>query len=300
MFFLVAWVVCFSLAFVGNKYVLMYCTPMLYVAIRMGIPGIFLFVENFFIKRRNTIEKLSSNWFKFGLTIFLTTLFPLYLRSYGLKHLPASRFTILGSIDPFAACFWGWIIFGDIVTLRQIIASIIAMSGIIVLVITKDNSGILNTPSLWIFSYPELAALASTFVAKLGWALTKSLIKDNNLHSTEMNGVIMFFAGIAATIISYFNGEFVALSSFTNPKFFAFTVATIFINTLGYLFFTECLRRHHFTLISIAGCSISPLVTLISHFVYGDQIYFGLIISMIIIAFAVKLFTSEHRPKEGI
>ncbi len=283
---------CFSVAYIGHKYILQFLPPLFYISLRMGIPAIFIFAAKAFKGKARFLYKTTEHWFNIFVIILLTTLVPLFLKNFGMKNLPISKYAVLGSLDPFAAGICGYFMFGDKLSKRQIFAAFLAIVGVFILVFSKFKTE-LEFGSILYFSYPELSAIAGVFIAKLGWAYTKKILVTSNFKSGELNCIIMLLAGTISLTMSYILGEKCDPTVITNPKLLAIIGSTIAVSSTGYWFLTESFRHYHFTLISIMGCSISVLVTILSYFVFNDPIYFGLIISMLLIIIAVKIFTTK-------
>lgn len=292
MLLLVITNICFAVAIVGNKYLLFNVSPLLHVAIRMGIPGSMIFIKHLVRGTGDLTYRIMKNGkILLGMMLF-TTLLPLFLKNFALQKLPSGKFAFLGSMDPFVAAFWGWVILGETFVWQQLIAVLIAIFGVFLVLL--DKTPLEECLSyLGIFSLADLAMIIAVFLSKLGWVFTCQLLRDRKFEPGEINSVVMTGAGICALILVFFSGSWIALPSVFNPKFLSLLAFVLTINTLGYYLFTASLQRYSFTMVSIAGCSISVMVAIMGAVLWQERISYLCVLAVILNIVAIKMFSAS-------
>ena len=287
--------VCFAVATIGHKFLLTRISPLLYTTLRMFLPGVICLAFNLFRNPTRFPRKGKENFRLIIGIILFSTLLPLLLKAIALQRMPSAKFAMLCSIDPFVAAFWTGLFFGEALLGRQIAALFLAMLGVL-LVLAESSCGI-GVRLLGLFSLLDLAVILSVFLGKLGWVLSQQMLRMEEFRATELNSLVMTGAGTVAMVGSCINGEVGKIAYLLDPKIFCCAFFTVAINTLGYFFFTESLRHHSFTLVSVVSCGIPLIVAILGYFVYGEAITLPLIMAIGINFCAVRLFTSAKAVK---
>lgn len=119
MFFLLFVFFLISSAFIVNKYLALFFSPDLFVALRMGISGILLLI--IYCRDKYILKEAKENFLFLFLIALLTTFLPSLLRAYALKTISASRAVFWGALEPFVSAFYLYILYNQEVTKYQIV-----------------------------------------------------------------------------------------------------------------------------------------------------------------------------------
>ena len=228
-----------------------------------------------------------------------TTYIPSLLKAYALKNLPATKATFFGSIDPFIAALFAFILWNERLTARQAIGIILGFIGTGI-VLTTTRSNFETTLRVWhVFSYPELAALAQVILSRYGWMIAQQVLKQENYTPAELNGIIMTIGGIYSLITASMF-ESVSTLCLSHPwKIGLLFVYTVIVgNVFGYTVYTAYLKRYSATLVALAGCSIPLFVQIFSWMFLGESPSFNLWLAFSITFMGIFIFYSSELKKE--
>lgn len=284
---------CFALAIVGNKFLLYKVSPLLHVAVRMGIPGVVIFFFHSINSLGSLLERIWKNRLLLLRMMIVTTLLPLFLKNYALQVLSSGKFALLGSIDPFVAAFWAYLLLNEILVWQQFIGVFIAFLAVLLVLLDKSTA----QEHLFSFGYAsvaELGMILAVFLSKLGWVFNCQLLKAKQFGTSEINGIVMTGAGIAALILVAISGSWGEFSILKDLPCLGCLILVLVINTLGYQLFTICLQRYSFTMVSIAGCSIPILVSIFGALFWNERLGIMSISAFFINLLAIRIFVSKR------
>jgi len=289
---------CFALlasATIANAYCLKFLPIVLVAGLRMLVAGIILV----FIFRKKS-HRLKFEYFKsdllvlFGISM-LTMLVPALLKAYALKYLPTSKAAFIGSLDPFTTALYTYWFWHERLSIQKIVGICVGFAGVLIVLFSRapqEESKIL----WWVISYPEIAAFGAMAIGRLGWLFVQGLLKKERYNAPEINGFTMTLSGMATfiapvlyTFVLFVTGvlgftqplenpvdyafSFVAINfdAITNGPFLFFAlVHTIIVgNVIGYTLYSNFLRHHSATFISLAGFSV-PL------YIYSFDVFRGI------------------------
>lgn len=274
MIFLLLGFASFASAIVTNKVLLFSLPPIFFVGIRMLTAGIILIIYSYQKIRRShrlTWAHLQHNLRPLLAIPLCTTYIPSLLKAYALKNLPATKATFFGSIDPFIAALFSYVLWREHPTWRQIIGIILGFIGTGIVLTATTSSTEIPLRVLSVFSYPEFAALTQVILSRYGWMLAQQTLKKENYTAPELNGIIMIVGGIYALITSSML-ESSSMICINNPWHLVllFTYTVIVGNVFGYTIYTAYLKHYKATLVSLTGCSIPLFVQLFSWVFLGE------------------------------
>jgi drug/metabolite transporter (DMT)-like permease len=302
MIFLLLGFASFASAIVTNKILLAYFPTIFFVGIRMISGGILLLGYSWGSPRL-TWQHLSQQA-KVLLAIPLSTTFiPSLLKAYALKNLPATKATFFGSIDPFIAALFSFIIWHERLNRNQLIGIFCGFIGTgIVLTATQSpleaSTLVSALPFYFFYSYAELAALLQVILSRYGWMLAQQTLKKEQYTAAELNGLIMLIGGIYSLVSSVFLESIFPLC-LPYPSYIAFLFAyTVLIgNVFGYTIYTAYLRTYSATLVSLAGCSIPLFVQIFSWITLGETPSLNLWLAFAITFIGIFIFYSNELKK---
>lgn len=291
----------FSLLAAGitiNKYVLEYFTPVWFVAFRMACAGAILLFYNRKTWDETTKKRLRQDVWLIVLIAVCTTFVPTWLKAFGLKYMSAAKTTLLGSIDPFITALYAYILFGEHLTWRKTLGVLLGWVGVLVMVLAPTPQ-----EEIWLLwgpiSWPEIAALTSTAIARLGWSLAQRLLKQERYLPTQMNALVMSISGLCALVIAFssnqplFSQQPEASASYWMLGLFALTV--VGASVVGYAMYANCLKLYSPTLVSLAGFLVPILVALFAWVFLNEPITPSLLLSFIALFTALILFEADRR-----
>jgi drug/metabolite transporter (DMT)-like permease len=278
-----------------NKYILEYFTPVWFVAFRMACAGLILGLYSAKSWDESTRKRLKQDLWIIVLIAICTTFVPTWLKAFGLKYMTAAKTTLLGSIDPFITALYAYLLFGEILTWRKAFGVLLGWIGVLLMVMAPTPQ-----EELWRFwgpvSWPELAALSSTAIARLGWTLTQRLLKQERYQPIQMNTLVMSISGICAMVTALSSHE--PVFSHT-PKgygtLFLFLLTVVGAGVIGYAMYANCLKLYSPTLVSLAGFLVPILVALFAWIFLGEPITFSLIMAFIALFAGLALFEGDRR-----
>jgi drug/metabolite transporter (DMT)-like permease len=285
----------FASAFTVNKLILGHLSPVFFVGLRTLPAGLIIMVTHAWRTRKPQLCTLRKDWLFLLLIGALTTFLPSVLKNYGLKYLVSSKSALLGSLDPFVTAIYAYFLWKEKLRLRQIVGMFIGFSGVAVLI--YSTSALEETLGVFmgIFSWPELAALASMVISRFGWILAQGLLKSERYQPSEINGIIMVTGGTMAFITSFFwnQCDFCAIP-LTWGFLGLYTYSVVMGNILGYTIYTYLLKHYNMTLISLCGLSV-PLFTHLFGPIIGEPLSLNFFISLALVTLGMTLFMVDPR-----
>jgi drug/metabolite transporter (DMT)-like permease len=293
---------------IANKYLLFWLSPITLVGWRMFLSGIVLSIYYATKKSGHTWHHLyirirKDYLFLFGY-LLISTMIPAIMKAYAVKHMITAKATLFGSIDPFATALYAYLIWGTTLTLMHILGMLFAISAVIVLILSTSGPELFLT-AFGAFSYPELAAIGTALISRLGFIIAQHFIRTSQYDAIELNIITMLGSGSLALLIQVlYTGTFLPTVSFENHGssmlFIGAALYTIFIgNTIGYVWLTKLLAPYPMMYISLIGMSTPLFVACFGYFLFHETLSYHFGISFVL--FLVGLycfFRAEKKSKE--
>ena len=269
----------FASALSINKLILQhYLSLWFFVALRRLTAGFLLFGYHFFTSPRMHPNYMKHDLLKIlGISV-MTMFVPSLLKAYSFKYLISSKAALLGSLDPFITAFYTYILWGERLSLTKFFGMSISFLGIFVLLIsTSPTENLMG--GFGIFSWPELAMIASLIISRYGWILARDILKTERYSSSELNSLIMISSGLYALIGAAMLGacDFCTIP-ITTHFMGLFIYSVVFGEMIGYTIYGNLLKKHNIVYLSLAGLSIPLFVYLYGPFLLGEPlspIFFG-------------------------
>lgn len=269
--FLAAGIVC-------NKYILSSISAEFFVALRMLISGSVLMVYHWHQTERLTYDRVKNDRVLLLIIAACTTLVPALLKAWSLKHMLASKQSLLGSIDPFITALMVYCMFNEKITITKTLGMVMGLIGTFVVILSKSSPEI-GYEWLWRISYPELAILSAVILSRYGWILVQALLRKGHYTPIQINTLMQLSAGVMALAGAALNGQLKVYDIVSYPYFFAAFLFTIIGgNIVGYTLYAQSLKHHSATLVSLAGFSIPLLVTFFAYIFLGEPISWPIIL----------------------
>ncbi|MBY0109565.1 MAG: DMT family transporter [Candidatus Babeliaceae bacterium] len=283
---------------VSNKYILASISAEFFVALRMLISGSFLMMYNLHQTERLSYRQVKNNHLKLLLIAACTTLIPSLLKAWSLKHMLASKQSLLGSIDPFVTALMVYVLFSEKITRSKMLGMVIGFIGVVVIILSKGS----HEPGyelLFRISLPELAIICAVIISRYGWILVQTLLRNKHYTPVQINGLVQVIAGFLALCLATYNNQLklYAITSYSN-FIMAFLCTIIGGNIIGYTLYSYSLKHHSATFVSLAGFLIPLLVAFFAYIFLGENISWSLLVGGLIIFMGLSIFyIGEKMPK---
>lgn len=290
MFDLIITFVLLASAITASKFVLQTIDASVFMCVRLLIGGLCVGGFALWHGRSALIMRVRRYWWQLLLFAAFATFIPAILKAYALKHTLSSKISLISSLDPFVTAFYCSLLFGQHLDMRRWTGVMLGFLGAIVLIVvpTMAESRSLLGP----LSYAEIAALLHVFISRLGWIYIQRLLQKNVFSPTEINGVLMLCAGLYAVmaIVLYEPAAFLQLGHMDGRTLWVLAYSSIAANIVGYTLYSNLLKKHSATLVSLAGFLTPLCVYVLGWLVLGEQPYLSFIVAAAITFAGLALF----------
>lgn len=276
----------------ANKFLLGFMAPDFFIGLRMFIAGLLLFVYVIKDSPRLRWSYMKHDAFLILFISLCTTLIPAILKAFSLKYMPASKTTLLGSIDPFITAVYAYILWQERLNFKKVTGMIIGLIGVIVCIMSNTLPAEYQWGEFLYISYPEIAIFISVAISRYGWILVQMMMKKNRYTPVEINSLTMTISGFLALLISLSRGSY-AVSTPT-PFFVTVFIYTIVIgNIWGYTAYSHCLKRHNATFMSLAGFLVPLFVALFARILGQEKFTISFFVSAALLLCGLVVFYSD-------
>jgi drug/metabolite transporter (DMT)-like permease len=289
-----------SSAFLVNKYIALFLSPSLFVAIRMGLSGILLGI--LYCRDLEIIKKFKDNALTITLIAIFTTFVPSLCRAYALQYITASRAAFWGTFEPFIASLWTYILYDVNLNRNQFIGCLLSVMAAIFFIIMDAKEGIFYGALL---CTADLAQLSSHILSRFGWIQAQQFLQKNILTPIQFNAFSFMISGLTSFglfLFQYWSVQNTAMPTIlTDPKFILCLGYTIIIgNMIAYTLYAYAIKTQPITYVAIAGLSMPLFVHLLSSYFFKESLSYAFFISLSFIAIALFIFqkTSSHDTPE--
>lgn len=294
-----------------NKIILYAMAPEYLVAIRMLIAALLLGVYAFFARHHHLIWKHVMHY---GPTIILvalfTTFFPSNLKAYALANMPSSKMAFFGTLDPFVAAFYSYVVYGERLTIKKWLGIGLGFAGMMVLIFGSSPLEE-QLKAFSVVSYPELAAFWAIVLSRLGWIGAQQLLKKELFSPIQFNILTMSIGGALSLATAVLRNQ-TAITSLAlaplmilkNPPFsffdptsqlIGFLSYTIIIgNIFGYTLYASMLKKYSATFIALTSFSIPLFVYALGWLFLGEPLSYLFVIACIITFSGLLLFFADE------
>ncbi len=283
---------------VSNKYILASISAEFFVALRMLVSGTLLMLYNWHQTERLSYSQLKRDRLKLLAIAACTTFVPALLKAWSLKHMLASKQSLLGSIDPFVTALMVYILFSEKISSTKALGMVVGFMGVLLVILSKSSDEI-GYEWLWQISYPEIAIIMAVIISRYGWILVQVLLRNNEYTPTQINGLVQVVAGSLALCLATYNDQ-LKIYDITSYGHFvgAFLFTIIGGNIIGYTLYAYSLKHHSATLVSLTGFSIPLLVGFFAYVFLGEQVTWPLIFGGLLIFIGLAIFyIGEKLPR---
>jgi len=282
---------------IANKFILGTWSPLVLVGVRMLPAGICLLAVAFYKQRAGLWQRIRQQWPYLLLLASFATFFPAILKAYALKHTLSSRVALIGSLDPFLTALYSYILWHERLNNKKWLGILLGFIGTLVLVIIRTKNGAQELFGLT--GLAELAAFGSVCISRYGWIKVQQQLKSSTFNVKEINGLCMFFSGIYGVILAliFCPSAFVVALDWKTLAALGYTI--VGGNIIGYSLYSQLLKKHSATFVSLAGFSMPIFVYLLGWLLLGESLYPSFIIAGLI-TFAGLLIFYQEEIKEAL
>ncbi len=280
---------------VCNKYILTSISAEFFVALRMLISGFLLMAYHWHQTEKLMYARIKQDRYTLLLIAACTTFIPSLLKAWSLKHMPASKQSLLGSVDPFITAFLVYCFFNEKLTMHKMLGMAVGFLGALLVLFSRTSSE-QGYEFLGSLSYPEIAILTAVIMSRYGWILVQILLRNKHYTPIQINALVQVIAGFFSLMLAGYTRQMHVYNIASYPHFlgaFAFTV--LGGNIIGYTLYAYSLKHHSATLISLAGFLIPLLVALFAYIFLGEQVTPTLVLGGCVIFLGLLIFYTGQK-----
>lgn len=279
-----------ALTFVFAKDAVVSASPIFFIAVRMIIAALVLFISEY-IKEKKIMFPKKSDFCLFLVVSLLHIYIPFVGEFWSLQYLDALKVNFIFALTPFFAITIESIQMKKLPSLRTISGVIIGFCVLMFLLIIKDHASLFtNIHTLLSISVSEYVLLCAVISSTVAWFFIKQLTKERYTITT-INAWCMLFGGFASLATAYFFEEINIISyvAFSKNLF----LLILFSNILFYNLYGALLQKHSMTLLTTTGF-LSPFFGLLFEGIMTktvpDHLYF---ISLLLVALGLYFVAQE-------
>lgn len=276
-----------ALTFPISKLSLAYGHPLFLVGIRMVSSGIlFLIFEQWRgytlrWQRHYLILLVALSFFN----VFITNC----LQFWALQYTTASKALLIFNTAPFIAAVLSYFLYNETITLKKVIALIIAFVGFLPVLWTANDTTTM-------IGMPEIALLLGALTSVIGWLVMKKLLQIHGSSLVMLNGISMLVGGLMFFPASFFiegKGWYTIIHlPMLGLLLLVLIVANNIINYNCYAYF---LRHFSATLLFLISFT-APLFSLFFAWLFlGEKIGFSFVVTVVIVSVGLILYYQEEK-----
>jgi drug/metabolite transporter (DMT)-like permease len=303
---------CLATAISTNKVILFALSPELLVGIRMVVAAVFLVAYSVLAKHeRVTWPHLKNYGPTLIVVAFFTTFFPSNLKAYALAHMPSSKMAFFGTLDPFVAACYSYLVYGERLTVRKWLGIGLGFVGMLVLIFSTSPLEE-QLKAFSVVSYPELAAFWAIVLSRLGWISAQQLLKKDIVSPVQLNTMTMGIGGVLSLSAAFIRQQTTITSLALAPltllatwpfnlvspegQLAGFLSYTIIVgNMIGYTLYASMLKRYSVTFIALTSFSIPLMVHALGWLFLNEQLSASFMVACLITFSGLVLFFLEER-----
>ncbi len=283
-----------------GKILLNYSPPIFLISVRLIISGI-IFLAYYFLRNKAFPKLYKQDYLLFAQVSFFCFYFAYIMEFWSLQYMSSAKTAFLYSLSPAIAALFSYYIFHEKMTFIKACGLALSLIGTLPIIISTAPA---EGTNIIFVSLPELAIFAAIVSFSYGWVVIRKGIKKHALPIIFINGVGMFFGGIAALITAYiveipqFNPAWISpLFPVTElmPFIFYSALLILFGNIICYLLYGYLLERYTATLVTFGELITPAFAALFGWFFLSESISVAFIISMTILMIGLFLVYNEEK-----
>lgn len=293
---------CLAAGFTFGKAALSYMNPLLFIACRMIIAGVFLGGYQYFAKKEALAIKAKDVWLFAGIC-FLHIYVSYSLEYIALQYVSAAKACLLFNLSPFFSAFFASIGSYEIMTPYKWLGLAIGFIGMLPIMVESSMTEALSG-MIGFLSYAELMLLGSIASAAIGWILMRKLVHGSNYSPVTINGLSMFIGGCLALLSSLFyegtprilvEGQYAWLTAF-----FYVGLLILLCNVISYNLYAFLLKRYTATFLSFTSFTTPLFAAILSALFFKELPSQWFFVSVAIVGVGLYIFYKEETRLEQI
>lgn len=306
MILLIVMNLAYAMLFPLSKIALYYSSAMFLTGFRMTFAGLLVLLYQYLFRRkhfhlpRHTVSLLLLGGFS---GIYLTNV----LDFWGFTYMTATKSCFLYNLYPFAAAFFGWLYFQEVLTLKKWIGLGLGFLGALPMIFGSYAGSMASEqvfapetfPWLARLPLPEIAVLVAVVFSTYGCVVIRRLVCEKNYDSVMTNGLTMVIGGIMALVHSLFIDTWNPLPVSDINGFLASSFGMMLVsNLIGNSAYIELLKKYSITFLSFTAFS-EPLITaILDRLFFGTSIPKAFYLSVAIVFVGLYLFYKDELGKK--
>lgn len=272
-----------SSVFSIGKLTVLHSTPLFLTAAHTLLAGSILLA--YLLASKKASLKITLKQFFYIVVIALTTSFlHNILQFWALQHLSAAKTCFITALSPFLASLFSYLHLGEKINSKKCFGLLLGFFGFLPAVFSqREIGGEVNF-------LPEIAMLASTLCSVYGWILFRSIVKDNSISATTINGFTMFLGGLFALLISSFIDSWHPLPiepGFIKEVSLGIALMTLISNIIFCTLYGWLLKRYTATFLSLVSL-MNPILTSITAKIFlGENFSWTIFLSTAILSLSL-------------
>jgi drug/metabolite transporter (DMT)-like permease len=312
-----------SSTFVVGKAALAYAQPIFLIGVRMTLGGLLLLSFIHLFNRKEWKFKKEDFWLFAQITFFHIYL-SFILEFWSYQYVTSSKAAFMFNLSPFITALFAYIFFGDKMSKRKWLGLLIGFAGSLPVLIAQTPPAELSAGHFLFLSVPEICLLISATAGVYGWIVMKKLVVNKHYSPVLVNGIGMFFGGMAAFITSLIvekkpllkcaidsTNSNVCYSShcsswfcYSWPNFFMFMFYVLLLilvaNIIFYNFYGILLKKYSPTFLSLVGLLCPVFTALLGWIFLSETVSWEFFLSLSVVIFGAYIFYLDELKEERI
>lgn len=302
-----------SSTFVIGKAALGYSQPIFLIGFRMTLGGLLLLGFMYFFHKSQWKFNKKDFWL-FAQIAFFHIYLSFILEFWSYQYVTSSKAAFMFNLSPFITALFAYLAFRDKMSVKQWIGLVIGFLGSLPVLVAQTPAAELSAGHFLFLSVPEICLLISATAGVYGWIIMKKLVVDKHYSPIFVNGIGMFFGGIAAFITSFIAEKKPLLKCGLNSMnscaidqsawstlfncswsnflvFFGFVLLLILVaNIIFYNFYGFLLKKYTPTFLSLVGLLCPVFTALLGWIFLGETVSWEFFASLAVVMVGAYIF----------
>ena len=325
MFLVLLAYILLSSTFVIGKAALVYAQPIFLIGFRMTLGGLLL-LSFIYLFQKNQWKFKKEDFWLFAQLAFFHIYLSFILEFWSYQYVTSSKAAFMFNLSPFITALFAYIAFGDKMSIKKWAGLMIGFLGSLPVLIAQTPAAELSAGHFLFLSVPEICLLISATAGVYGWIIMKKLVVDKHYSPVFVNGVGMFFGGIAAFITSFIaekkpllkcgldsmnlglpiqstTHSWLCLSWANFSMFLGYVLLLILVaNIIFYNFYGFLLKKYTPTFLSLVGLLCPVFTALLGWIFLGETVSWEFFTSLAVVMIGAYIFYLDEltEDKSGI
>ncbi len=281
-----------GLSFTLSKFILSCSAPLFFVAVRMIVSGIALYIcFSFSSPIRKKVR--TEDYMLFLQTILFHIVLAYTCDAWALQYMDSTESAFLYDLSPFFAAFFSYISFKERFTAAKITGICLGFFSLMILLSAQTK---MLCSTNFLATAVMLVAVAS---GAYGWIVIRKLMM-RGYSILFCNSISMFFGGILVLLSSAYSEQWYAIYPVTNISHFLLSLLLLMVTMNGafYNLYGYLLTQYSPTFLAFAGFTCPFFVQFFGWFFLSEAISKESIVPLCIITWGLFIFYKEELKGE--